>query len=58
MSSPVDIEVGKLSHSNQETTRINSDGSERCVHLIQSLLIEIIAMLKGFVSIQQNFAEM
>ena len=37
MSSQIDIEMGELPQSNQETTSINADGPERYVNITQSL---------------------
>ena len=62
MSGQVNIELGDLTNSDQpsETTRFSPDDSQRYGSNFLSslsLLREIIAMLKGFVTIQQNFAE-
>ena len=54
MESTVDIELGKLPNPDQqepsETTRLNPDGSERYLNIIQSLsrITGKIAKLKGF----------
>ena len=62
MSAQVNIELGELTNSDQpsETTRFNPDDTERYGNSISSLslLTEQIVMLKGFVMIQLNFAEM
>ena len=63
MSGQVNIELEELTNLDQpsETTRFNPDDSERYAGNFLSslsLLREIIVMLKGFVTIQQNFAEM
>ena len=63
MAGQVDIELGELTNSDQpsETTRFTPDDSQRYGSNFLSslsLLREIIAMLKGFVTIQRNFAEM
>ena len=61
-SAEADIELGELANSDQpsETTRFNPDDTERYDNSISSLslLTEQIVMLKGFVMIQLNFAEM
>ena len=61
-SAEADIKLGELANSDQpsETTRFNPDDTERYGNSISSLslLTEQIVMLKGFVTIQLNFAEM
>ena len=63
MLGQVNIELGELTNSDQpsKTAKYNPDDSERYGGNFLSslsLLREIIAMLKGFVTIQRNFAEM
>ena len=61
-SAEADIELGELANSDQpsKTTRFNPDDKERYGNSISSLslLTEQIVILKGFVMIQLNFAEM
>ena len=62
MSEQVEIELGELSCTGQEPsdeTRFNPDDSERYGHcfsffLLPTLPTEIIVLMKGFVTIQQN----